>query len=273
MSRNRIDRRESRCPARVFASHGCELGIPRFECSGLRIQGQDFSRTWAGEPLQELFTNAFCREPPEPADSARQFRPGSGIDLEGVSAGESQPAKDSQVVLGKPLRRISHCPQNPEIEIVTPPVRIPDLARGRSPGDRVDREITTRQVLVDRIREFDDGVPSVRLHITTKCRDLVHRPIRTDHSDRAVLDAERNYSAEQALDLLGPGVCGDIPIGPIGAEQGITDRPSDTPGLEPGRLEAVGYRPESLGGIEIRKPGFRTRDHGNILNRRVRSHR
>jgi hypothetical protein len=86
--------------------------------------------------------------------------------------------------------------QHATLQVGRAAVRVAQLVADGVPGDRVDREVAPLQVLRQRVGEPHAGAAAEGLHIATEGRDLVHPAAPRQHSDSAVLDADRHGAAE-----------------------------------------------------------------------------
>ena len=104
------------------------------------------------------------------------------LDREVVSAGEADRAQRAQPILAHPLLGVAHRAHEPPLDVVASAERIAQLARLRAIGDRVDREVAAREILVEARAELHDGMSPVRLHVAAEGRDLVMDPGVVQHA-------------------------------------------------------------------------------------------
>ena len=75
--------------------------------------------------------------------------------------------------------------QAPPLQVGGAVEGVAQLAGQRVPRDGVEREVAPRQILINGMRELDDGVAAERLDIAPERRDLVHHTVGGDHADGA----------------------------------------------------------------------------------------
>src|ERR1043166_6949364 len=163
------------------------------------------------------------------------------LDREVEAGGEPQGAERSQAVLTHPRARVTHRAQNPAIEVGPAAEWVARLVAARREGNRVDREVPTREVLLERHAELHLGMSAVSANVPAEGRDFVHHPIGIEHADSSEFDSHRNRSpiAEDLSHLLRSGGSRKVPVQMWMAEQDVPDRAADAPGLEPLRLESA----------------------------------
>ena len=141
---------------------------------------------------------------------------------------------------------------NATLEVVASAEGIAQLVGPRPVGDRVDREVATREVLLETRAELDLGVATVRPHVAAKRRDLVVHAVVVEDAHRAELDPHRDCSAaaEDRSHLLGRGARGEVPVQRCAPEQRVADGATDAPGFEAGGLEPRGDLQYAFGGTQ-----------------------
>ena len=121
------------------------------------------------------------------------------------------------------------------------------------PGQGIDREVTPREVNLDRVAELDTMRPAKVgvVVIGAEGRDLEERIVLArGHGSEPVLV---HGAREQLEDSVRARIGGEVPVGGLTPEQHVTERPADhVPGMSAG--------PQAL---ECRHDGFRRVDvHG-----------
>ena len=156
-------------------------------------------------------------------------------------AANRMPRSARRPVLAHASVRVAHRAHDPRVQVALAAERVAQLVAPGRIGDRVDREVASRQVVVERHAEFDDRVAPVRLHVAAERRHLVHRAFAIEHANRSELDADRNRPARTKY--LAHFVRGrrrrQIPVEVRFAEQRVAHGAAHAPRLESRRLEAV----------------------------------
>ena len=128
---------------------------------------------------------------------------------------------------------------------------VAELAGQRIPGDRVDREVATRKVLVERHAEANIGVSAVGGYVGAKGGHL-DRLVRLPHAHRAVLDPDRVRPREELLHARREGVGRDVPVTGDVAEQSVPHGAAHGPSLVAGLPQAARHGEEPFRGPETR---------------------
>src|SRR6266568_9342098 len=113
------------------------------------------------------------------------------IDLKVKAGRKANSAKRPQPVLSHALTGRTHRANDTAFEITLTAERVAQFAACRSVRDRVHREVTSRQILLQRRAALDLGVPAVRAHVFPKGGDLVKDAVRIEHTDGSVVDPYR----------------------------------------------------------------------------------
>ena len=154
-----------------------------------------------------------------------------------------------------------------------PSKRVANLVEARRVRDRVDREVTPRQVVLERHAELDLGVSPVRFDVPPKGRDLVHLARAVEHANGPEVDSDgdRPPVAEHLSHLRRRRRRRQIPVEMRVPEQSIPNRSAHAPRLEPGALEGVGDFENRWRGLKLHWPGQgnRRRGAGPVENSRA----
>ena len=108
---------------------------------------------------------------------------------------------------------------------------IEKLFAQRVPGDGVDREVPAGQILLHPVCELHHRPPSEGLHVPAEGGDLDEIPGPGEDAHGAVLDTDGHGAPEEALNLIGTGPSGQVPVPRLDTEKGVPDRAPDGPRL------------------------------------------
>ena len=120
------------------------------------------------EGLRQLVADALAGEARDAGDVACDRCAGRGVVRQIEARRESERAQHPQVVFGKSAIRIADSAENAAFEVVTAAEGVAELAGQGIPGDRVDREVATRKVFVERHAEANIGVSAVGGYVGAK---------------------------------------------------------------------------------------------------------
>ncbi len=180
-----------------------------------------------------------------------------GVDVELEAGRETDRTERAQAVLAHAIRRIPDGADDAAGEIGTASERVADLVRARLVRDRVDGEVAAREVFVECGPEFHDRVAAIGLNVSPECGHLVGHVMAVEHANRAVLDAERHVTPEEAHDLLGRGRGGQVPVSIGKPEERVAHGTADAPRVVSGAFEFV-----------VNVEDYRRRfEHGGIIIR------
>src|SRR5436190_2065557 len=132
-----------------------------------------------------------------------------------VKAGrKANGAKRPQPVLSHALAGRTDRANDTAFEITLTAERVAQFGACRRVRDRVHREVTSRQIFLQRRAELDLGVPAVGAHVFPKGGDLVEDTVCIEHTDGSVVDPYwyRALPSEDGPDLIRRCVRGQIPV-------------------------------------------------------------
>ncbi len=173
-----------------------------------------------------------------------------GLDGEIEPRGETDRAKNAKVVLAKTLRRLADGAHDAPPQIGLAAERIAPFVTERMVRERVDREVSAGEIVVERDAITHDGVSAVGGDVAPEGGHLVHRTAAVDHADRSVLLAHRRRALEQRLHLIGLRRRGEVVVGVRMAQQRVTQRAAHAPRLESRPLERAGDLENFVGNRE-----------------------
>ena len=153
---------------------------------------------------------------------------------------EAQAPQDPQVVLLKPPVRVADGADQPVLEVVRAVERVTPLVPPGVVGDRVNSEVAPGQVVHQRYAKLHYGVPPVGLDVPPERGDFVRPVVPVQHRDRAVLDPHRDGALEELPDLGGRRGGREVEVVVLELEQVVADRAADAPRLVAGLLELLG---------------------------------
>src|SRR5438105_14976701 len=140
--------------------------------------------------------------------------PSRWIDLKIEAGRKTNGAKRPQPVLSHALAWRAHRANDTGFEIALTAERVAQFGACRRVRDRVHREVTSRQILLQRRAELDLGVPAVGAHVFPKGGDLMQDPAGVEHTDGSIVDPDRYRAlpSEDGPDLIRRCVRGQIPV-------------------------------------------------------------
>ena len=194
------------------------------------------------EEFHEFVTHPLGRDHADRAGHLRHRRERLGSDVERQLRAEACRAHHAQRVVTERDHRRRGCAQTPRRHVREAAVRVDEGEVGQPQRHRVDGEVATHEVVVERVAELDDrlarlavvGVGSVR-------RDLDLKIALTD-ADRPESTPEIPHgvspSGDDALGVLRARRRREVEIGRRAREESITHRPTDEGDLVARRREA-----------------------------------
>jgi hypothetical protein len=161
------------------------------------------------------------------------------LDFKSKTRSESNGPERAKAIFPHSFARLADSADNPVLQILATMEGIAKLMTTRRIRDCIDRVVASRKIFVQRRTEIDDRVPSIRIHVATKCRDLVHDIVRVQNSNSPKIDSNRNGSREKIPHLLRMGGSRQIPVEMGMPEYRITHGSANAPRLEACFLERV----------------------------------
>ena len=208
----------------------------------VREQPERFRGPRGLEDLHDLLLDPLAGEAPREGGRVADRQGSPLVDRESEPRREADGPKHAQGVFGEPLARLTDRTHHPRLEVALAAERIDELARfpggARLPGHRVHREVASRKVFVERVRERYRGgvamVGVVRLDAVRRDLDVVIALPNHDSPEAVQVEGV----PENFLDLVRGGARCDIPVVRIDAAQRVTDASANDEGVVAGGDEA-----------------------------------
>src|ERR1051326_5328739 len=189
------------------------------------------------DPLEPLVAHALGRELRQTLGVALRGLQRARVDAEVEARAEAQRPQDPEIVLLEPPVRVAHRANQLLSQVVRALEGVAPLVADRMVGDRVDREVAAREVVGERDAELHHGVPAVGADVPAERGDLVGPVVPVEHRDGAVLDPHGNGALEQAPHCVRGGGGREIEVVVLEVQQVVADRAAHAPGLEAGLLQ------------------------------------
>ena len=218
--------------------HACPRHHPRQNPGHLHRRERG-CRVGGGEEFLHLHPHPLAGQGLQPLRQRGTGRESIGVDPLPVPGVEAEEAQDAQVILADAGLRLAHEADAAGQQVGQASERVHHSAI-RLGIERVHGEVAPRGVLLQAVREGDDGPPPVRLHVAAEGGDLVGRPVR-DHGDRPMRlargDGFQFRRLRERRHPFGPRIGGDVDVPSVPAHQRIAHAAADVERAVPGILQ------------------------------------
>ena len=138
----------------------------------------------------ELLGDPLGRDLADHVEGARDGGAGSGVQVVAELGGEADGAHRAQPVLREAFARIADRAEHAPAQVVAAAERIPELARERIEGERVDREVAAGEILGEVAVEGD--------RLRAAAVDVLPLPAEGGHLDLRLPDQDRDRAVVDA---------------------------------------------------------------------------
>ena len=188
----------------------------------------------------ELLANPFGRDALQTRRLRAHRLPRRRFKLEAELSRESDRAHQAQGILTEAVAWVADGANEPGLQISQPPEGILDLVCIRIPGHGIDRKIAPLEVGVQIVRVGDFiGVTPIAVDPVGAERGDLKDLAADGYEERPEGGTDLMDLREKGSDLLGPEICGDVPVLRSAAEDEISEATSYEVGTSPGRLDSA----------------------------------
>ena len=192
-----------------------------------------------------------------------------GIGLEPERGDEARRPQHAQGIVNERHLGLERSAKAARDEVAGAVERVDELRLRKPERHRVDREVAPRQVGFDVVGVLDLGLAALgAVHVGSEGRDLDPGAVLLAADGPEALPLEPHAVGpvtHEPLDLVGPGVGGEVDVLVGEVEQGVPDAAADEVGLVAGRDEPPGQLLDRQVRVEERPQARRDRGHGIIL--------